>query len=307
MSVLKNGEGRLRAWLRLAIFYAGAVGGMIALMVGTGAVLRLAGFRASHPGLDVAGMDPWVLAAAGLVAVIPLTVVTAGARRFLDGKAPLSSLGLSPQGVPAGLPLGFAAGAVFLALTCAAIALAGGADFRWAPMPPEGIIGLAAPLAFFAVFATTEELLLRGYPIKVLAESWNRPAAVIVTAGAFGLLHLLNPGAALLPALNVTLAGAILGLLYLQSGSLWLAIGFHWGWNFAEGGLFGFAVSGLRFPGGLAEASARGPAWLSGAEFGPEGSVVLTVACIALIALLLTGKVPYPKTPAGANAGGESR
>jgi membrane protease YdiL (CAAX protease family) len=303
--VLRNGEGRLRAWLRLAIFYAGAVGGAISLMLGTGAVLRLAGFRASHPGFGVAGMNPWFLAAAGLVAVIPLTMVTAGARRFLDRKAPLSSLGLSPKGAAIGLPLGFAAGAVFLGLSALAIALAGGADFRWAAGLPEAILGLAGPLAFFAVFAAAEELLLRGYPIKVLAESWNRTGAVAATAGVFGLLHLLNPGAALLPALNVTLAGALLGLLYLQSGSLWLAIGFHWGWNFAEGGLFGFAVSGLHFPGGLAEASARGPAWLSGAEFGPEGSIVLTAACAALIALLITGKVPYPKTPAGANAGGD--
>lgn len=307
MSVLRSGDGTPRAWLRLAIFYVVALGGMITLMVGTAAVLRLAGFRPSHPGVDVAGMDPWVLALAGLVAVIPLTAVTAAARRFLDRKAPLASVGLSPKGAVAGLPLGFVAGAVFLGLTTLAIALAGGAGFRWAPASPEGILALAGPLAFFAVFAAAEELLLRGYPIKVLDESWNRPAAVVATAGAFGLLHILNPGVGLLPALNVTLAGVILGLIYLQSGSLWLAIGFHWGWNFAEGGLFGFAVSGIHFPGGLAEASARGPAWLSGAEFGPEGSVVLTIACAILIALIVTGKIPYPKSPAGANAGGNAR
>lgn len=297
----------MRAWLRLAIFYVVVLCGMLALMVGTGAVLRFAGFRPSHPGVGVEGMDPWVLALAGLVAVVPLTAVTAAARRFLDGKAPLASVGLSPKGAVAGLPAGFAAGAFFLGLTVLAVASAGGADFRWGQVSPGAVLGLAGPLAFFAVFAAAEELLLRGYPIKVLDESWNRPAAVIATAGAFGLLHFLNPGAALLPAVNVTLAGVILGLLYLRSGSLWLAIGFHWGWNFAEGGLFGFAVSGIHFPGGLAEAHARGPAWLSGAEFGPEGSAVLTVACATLIALILTGKIPYPKLPAGATAGGDSR
>jgi len=307
MSILRNADGRLRAWLRLATFYVVALGGMLALMVGTAAVFRSAGFRPNHPGLNVAGMNPWVLAAAGLVAVVPLTAATAAARRFLDRKAPLASLGLSPKGAAAGLPLGFAGGAIFLTLTCLAIALAGGADFKLAMSSPSAILTLAGPFAFFAVFAAAEELLLRGYPIKVLDESWSRPAAVTITAAAFGLFHLLNPGAGWLPAVNVTLAGVILGLLYLQSGSLWLAIGFHWGWNFAEGGLFGFAVSGLRFPGGLAETSARGPAWLSGAEFGPEGSVVLTVACAILIALVLTGKIPYPKLPTGATAGGNAR
>ncbi|HUU56800.1 MAG TPA: type II CAAX endopeptidase family protein [bacterium] len=307
MSVLTNADGTLRAWLRLAIFYVAALGGALALMVGTAAAFALAGVRPHHPGFDVAGMNPWFLAAAGLVAVLPLTAATAGARRFLDRKAPLASLGLAPKGAMAALPLGFAGGVIFLSLTCLAIALAGGAEFRLALSSPTAIFTLAGPFAFFAVFAGAEELLLRGYPIKVLDESWNRPAAVLVTAAAFGLLHLLNPGAGLLPTVNVTLAGVILGLLYLQSGSLWLAIGFHWGWNFAEGGLFGFAVSGYRFPGRLAEASARGPAWLSGADFGPEGSVVLTAACAVLIALALTRRIPYPKTPTGATAGGDSR
>ena len=191
-------------------------------------------------------------------------------------------------------------------VTCLAIALAGGAEFRWTLRAPAALAALAGPFIFYAVFAAAEELIMRGYPIKVLDASWNRAAAILVTSVAFGLLHLFNPSAGFLPAVNVTLAGVILGLLYLQSGSLWLAIGFHWGWNFAEGSVFGFAVSGYRFPGRLDEAAAQGPAWLSGAGFGPEGSVVLTAASAALIALALTRKLPYPPTPAGGSAGGNA-
>lgn len=307
MSILVNAEGKLRAGLRLALFYVAVLAGALGLMLTTAATFRLADVRPKHPDFAVSEMDPRLLAAAGLVVLIPLAAVTLGARRFLDGKPALASLGLAPKAAAAGLPLGFAGGAAFVGITCLAIALAGGAAFSWAAVSPSAVAALVGALAFFGVFAAAEELLLRGYPIVVLDESWTRAAAVLITAGAFGLLHLVNPGAGLLPAVNVTLAGVILGLLYLQSGSLWLAIGFHWGWNFAEGGLFGFAVSGYRFPGGLAEASARGPSWLSGAAFGPEGSVVLTAACIVLIAVALTRSLRYPNTPAGATAGGDLR
>jgi membrane protease YdiL (CAAX protease family) len=288
------------------MFYVAALGGAIVLMLASAAALRLAGAAPRHPNFDATGMSPWFLALAGLAVVLPFAAAAAAARRFLDGKKPFASLGLAPQAAPASLALGFAGGAVFLTVTCLAIALAGGAGFRWVLRAPAAVAALAGPLVFYVVFAAAEELIMRGYPIKVLDESWNRAAAILVTSAAFGLLHLFNPGAGFLPAVNVTLAGVILGLLYLQSGSLWLAIGFHWGWNFAEGSVFGFAVSGYRFPGRLVEAAAQGPAWLSGAGFGPEGSVVLTAASVVVITLALTRKLPYPAKPAGANAGGNA-
>jgi len=266
-------------------------------MVAVAAVSRLAGVGGEHPSFEFPGTtNPWLLAAAGLVILLPVLGVTAAARKLLDRRPPLRSLGLRPRAAPGGLAWGFAGGAAFLSLTCGLVALAGGATFEYAPLSAAALAYVPATLVFFVIVGAAEELLLRGYPITVLDEAWGRAGAVLLTAVVFGLAHLFNPGSHVLPAVNVALAGVILGLLYLQSGSLWFAVGFHGGWNFAEGTAFGFPVSGLPLGAGIVEAVPRGPDWLSGGAFGPEGSVVLTATSAFLIALILFRKIPYPKS-----------
>jgi hypothetical protein len=70
----------------------------------------------------------------------------------------------------------------------------------------------------------------------------------------------------------------------------WLAIGVHFGWNFAQGGIFGVAVSGLQ-TGGLLHSHLVGPEWLSGGAFGVGVSVLAVVVCVAAgVDLLLKAK-----------------
>ncbi|UCH77291.1 MAG: CPBP family intramembrane metalloprotease [Candidatus Coatesbacteria bacterium] len=305
MPLLTNREGRLRAWVRLALFYGAAAAASLLTMITVAAISRLASVGGEHPRFEFPGTtNPWLLAAAGLVILVPLLAVTMGARKLLDRRPPLLSLGLRPRAAPRGLAWGFVGGAAFLSLTSGILALAGGARFEYVDLTAAALAYVPATLVFFAIAGTAEELLLRGYPITVLDESWGRAGAVLLTAVAFGVLHLLNPGSHVLPAVNVTLAGVILGLLYLQSGSLWFAIGFHGGWNFAEGTAFGFPVSGLPLGAGIVEAVPAGPGWLSGGTFGPEGSVVLTATSAVLIALILLRKIPYPKSERASAAEG---
>ncbi len=299
-------DGRLRAWLRLLIFFLAGLGGGVAVIIVLALIRPLSGGPPGRP-FDLSRVAPWLLAAYGLAVVAPLAAATVIGRRFLDGKKPLKSLGLELRRAPAGLAGGFAAGVVFLAAAAVIIALAGGARLSLARVTFNDAGAFAGTLVFLLVFAAAEELMLRGYPIKVLAESWSRPAAVVLTAGVFSALHLGNPGANILTFVNVAAAGVILGLLYLKSGSLWLAIGFHWGWNFGEGGLFGFRVSGIGLSRSIISATATGPRWLSGGAFGPEGSAALTATAAALIAFLLVWKGPHSKrTPAlsAASVGG---
>jgi hypothetical protein len=50
-------------------------------------------------------------------------------------------------------------------------------------------------------------------------------------------------------------------------------MGIHMGWNFFQGAVFGFAASGHEtFR--LIEHTTSGPAWLTGGDCGPEGSVL---------------------------------
>jgi len=67
--------------------------------------------------------------------------------------------------------------------------------------------------------------------------------------------------------------------------SLWLPIGIHTGWNFAEGNLFGAMVSGTRPSHSLIHSTLTGPVLLTGGDFGPEASVVSIVVCTSLALL----------------------
>ena len=50
-------------------------------------------------------------------------------------------------------------------------------------------------------------------------------------------------------------------------------------WNYAQGPLFGFPVSGLGF-GTIMKTTVTGPALWTGGAFGPEGGLLVTLALV---------------------------
>ena len=148
------------------------------------------------------------------------------------------------------------------------------------------LAGGGQALLLLAVPAAAEEALLRGYPLQALAEAWGPGWALAVTSGVFGVIHLGNPEVTPLGTLNVALAGLFLGVVYLRTTSLWWATGVHLGWNWAHGYLADVPVSGLDlWDAPFYEGLARGPVWLGGGDFGPEGSVVATFVVVGATCL----------------------
>lgn len=139
-----------------------------------------------------------------------------------------------------------------------------------------------------AAASVKEEVLMRGMLLSglVLALRGRRGLAVLLSAIAFGCIHLSNPGATPLSVLGNTLGGVMYGIAFLCAGSLWLAIGLHFAWNFVQGPLLGFPVSGMA-AGGLQQVHDVGPAWLSGGAYGPEAGLVGIVFRFVIIALVL--------------------
>ena len=125
---------------------------------------------------------------------------------------------------------------------------------------------------------------MRALLLRLLWRAFGPIPAFAVAALVFGALHLANPGATPLAGATVTAAGLMFCALYALTGRLWVPIGVHLAWNFAQGYLFGAAVSGNGLVGSIASAppARKRPAWLTGGTFGPEGSV---------FALLLVGAV----------------
>jgi membrane protease YdiL (CAAX protease family) len=157
--------------------------------------------------------------------------------------------------------------------------------------PPERSFWLALcePLAAFVAVGFYEELMSRGYHLRNLAEGLHgkwlgaRGALLVATLGSasvFGLMHAGNDNATAISSFNVGLAGIMLALGLLWTGELALPIGLHISWNFCQGNVFGFPVSGNPMATRVFAVAQGGDPLLTGGAFGPEAGVVGLVAMV---------------------------
>uniref|UniRef100_A0AAU3GV58 CPBP family intramembrane metalloprotease n=1 Tax=Streptomyces sp. NBC_01401 TaxID=2903854 RepID=A0AAU3GV58_9ACTN len=150
---------------------------------------------------------------------------------------------------------------------------------------PSGAVGL---FGFMAAAAVTEELMIRGVLFRIVEEFTGTWIAMALTAVLFGAMHLLNPNASLWGAVAITVeAGGMLAAAYVATRNLWLPIGLHFGWNFAAGGIFSTEVSGNNTPQGLLDSTTSGAEWVTGGDFGPEGSLYSVVFGLLLTAAFM--------------------
>jgi hypothetical protein len=134
---------------------------------------------------------------------------------------------------------------------------------------------------------TYEEFVSRGYHLRNLADGLTLPGGVAVSALIFSLLHLGNENTTILSTLGLFINGLFFTTALLATGRLSAAIGAHIGWNFAEGAVFGFPVSGEKEGASLLGLDQGGPVVLTGGPFGPEGGAAGVVASLIGIGLFL--------------------
>ncbi len=238
---------------------------------------RAAGWLPTQPGALPAGLFALLAVVAALATVGTLAL----AQRLWE---PLTwdHWGLRlPRAAGRDLLLGFAAGLFMQAAVAVALYLTGSATWRasLSTTPPAVLAGsVVLWLLVFAVVAWYEEALLRGYLYTTLAHGLGPWVGAGLSAVVFGLLHADNPAFGPRAFLGIALVGLFFVLIRRPTPwGLALPVGVHWGWNFAEGVLFGFPVSGLPVP-ALAQADLTGPAWWTGGAFGPEAGAVVLVA-----------------------------
>jgi CAAX protease family protein len=158
--------------------------------------------------------------------------------------------------------------------------------FAWDFDPINVVVG--GVVSFFIVFifvGWNEELLSRGYHLQTIASGLNLFWGVIISSAVFGLLHLGNPNATWVSAAGIFFAGVYLAYGYLQTKQLWLSIGLHIGWNFFEGVVFGFPVSGLDIY-ALTRIKVQGPEIWTGGAFGPEAGLIVLPSLLLGVGLI---------------------
>ncbi|MDB2351077.1 CPBP family intramembrane metalloprotease [Candidatus Marinimicrobia bacterium] len=128
----------------------------------------------------------------------------------------------------------------------------------------------------FAIVSLNEEIAIRGYILHNLSSSFNKYVALIISSLVFMIMHLGNPNIGILPLVNLFLAGIFLGIYTIHKNNLWFPIGAHLTWNYLQGPIFGFEVSGNKIN-SLFEQKPNGHELLTGGNFGFEGSIILTL------------------------------
>jgi len=169
-------------------------------------------------------------------------------------------------------------------------------------------VGLLLSLVLFFCVGIYEEMMSRGYQLRNLAEGLkckylNPKAALLlayfISSSFFGLLHIANPNASLLSTLFLMAAGLFLGLGFILTGDLAIPIGLHMSWNFFQGSVFGFPVSGMNIGASFIGIHQSGPELLTGGVFGPEagliglGAIILGSAMIVFWLRLTRGTASF--------------
>ncbi len=157
----------------------------------------------------------------------------------------------------------------------------------------------AAPLTivlFFLAFLLQgmgEEALFRGYLLTTLSRRNNIWTSIIMSSLIFAIFHIANANFSIIAFINITLFGIFAAVFMLKRGSIWAVGAIHSVWNFMQGNIFGFSVSGGPQYDSVLNATGEGfGVILSGGEFGLEGGLGATIVLIAaiLLALLMPAK-----------------
>ena len=228
-------------------------------------------------------IKPEAMLFAALAEFFVITLSVFLAVRFID-KRSIESLGLKLNlqalfDILAGIGIAFAQMG-FIYLLMLGLGWLTFEGFAW-EFDPLNVVIINVFL-FFVIFifvGWNEELLSRGYHLQTIASGLNLTWGIMISSAVFGLLHLGNPGATWVSITGIFLAGIFLAYGYVRTKQLWLPIGLHIGWNFCEGVVFGFPVSGLDIY-ALTRIEVTGPEIWTGGAFGPEAGLIVLPSLI---------------------------
>jgi membrane protease YdiL (CAAX protease family) len=217
-----------------------------------------------------------------LTAVAGIMLLTWFFRTYIDRKS-FKSLGFEWQNEQKkDAALGIVLGLLLISAGFIILLVLGLLDVTMIKFSPQILL---MQVVIMICVSLVEEVSIRGYVLKNLLETTNKYVALMITASCFGLLHIANPNVTMLSMLNIVLAGVLLGLYYIYRQNLWFPIALHFSWNFFQGPIFGFEVSGFELD-AIISHNMLGHPLITGGNFGFEGSILLTPLMIIAIIFL---------------------
>ena len=213
-------------------------------------------------------------------------------------KRSISTLGFSKDNWFKKYAKGFLIGIIMMTVVVLILFALGCIEVEKNPSQPVGIASLSGVLIILAGWimqGSSEEIVTRGWFMNVIGARYNITFGLILSSVIFGLLHLLNPQVNLLAVINIILVGFFYGLYVIKTNDLWAVCGMHTAWNFAQGNIFGFEVSGINVQVcSIFDLNLVGNDVISGGVFGPEAGLISTfVLLVGIVIVLMLDKKSY--------------
>ncbi|MEN2414405.1 CPBP family intramembrane glutamic endopeptidase [Flavobacterium mesophilum] len=186
------------------------------------------------------------------------------------------------KGILKNIAFGALLGFILQSLTILVIYLSG----AYSIVAVNPISSILIPFAIMFTVAIIEEILVRGIIFRIIEEKLGSYIALTISSLLFGILHLGNAHSTILSSLCITTAGFLFGAIFIYNRNLWLPIALHFAWNFTQSGIFGAITSGNEKTNSLLEAKIQGPTFITGGEFGPEGSIQAILICLIATIIL---------------------
>ena len=206
-------------------------------------------------------------------------------------KRSLSSIGFNKNNWLKKYSLGFLIGLAMMSIIVLILLPFGYITIEKNPIQPVGVSAIASVLVIlfgWIIQGATEEIVTRGWLLNVLSTKYNIGVGLLISSTLFGLMHLTNPNVNYIAVINIILVGLFYGLYVIKTNDLWAVCGMHSAWNFAQGNIFGFKVSGLDVSvGSLIDLNLVGSDFVTGGIFGPEAGITATFILLASIGILL--------------------
>ena len=198
--------------------------------------------------------------------------------------------------------MGFLAGMILQSLFILIIYLAG--TFLVVHLNP--VSALISPFAFALTAGFVAEIIMIGIVFRLLEQQTGTSMALLVFIILFAVLHINVKGATIISVGATAMqAGLMLPAAFVFSRNLWLPVFLHFGWDFAEPGIFCGINPSTSLTEGLLTSNISGSSLLTGGETGPQDSLSSLLLCLAVgsIFLLLAKQKnnwlkPYWKTTA---------
>ena len=267
-------------WLRVLLYLLAAlilmgIGQAIAAVI----VSAISGISPYDLGKTLGGADQsgikLIIELSGLIFVLGITWIF---RRYIDNK-PFVSMGYSMKGRLKDCIYGILVGLVLISLGFFSLLFT---DYLEITQIVFSFKIVAGSFFFYLVAAMIEEVIFRGYVLNNLMEYGNKYLALFISSVLFALIHGMNPNLTIIAMVNLAIAGGVLGITYIYTKNIWYPVFLHVSWNYFQGPIYGFEVSGTQAVSIISQ-KVSGNELITGGDFGFEGSIILTFLMIALI------------------------